>query len=292
MVKTIQEYTLIIGGDSNIGSALLTSLEAEGNKVLSTTCFYENVNDRCFFLDLSADMNSWVMPSRSIKTAIICAAITSHEQCQLNPEQSWQVNVGGTVALATRLVKAGVFVIFLSSNAVFNGEKPFAKDTNPVTPKTEYGRHKAEAENQLLKLGNKVAVVRFSKVITSVMPLIKNWISDLKAGKVIHPFIDMVIAPVPISFAVSVLCSIAIKHLPGIIQVSAKQDVLYADLARYIAFKLGCNEDLVQPISFLDAGISYASENTTLESSRLLELGLQPPDVWTSVDETFMLNKK
>ena len=283
---------LIVGGDSTIGSGLVSVLEAGENPIFSTTFFHNNVNDRCLFLDLSEDVENWPLPPVPIKTAIICAAITSQDQCQLNTEYSWSVNVGGTVALATRLVESGAFVIFLSSNAVFNGDSPFAKHTDIVSPQNEYGRQKAEAEVQLLRLGDNVAIVRFSKVVPPTMPLITGWIRDLKAGKVIHPFSDMVISPVPVVFAVSVLCEVALKQVSGIIQVSATKDVTYGDLARHIAIKLGCEEELVKPISYRDVGFSYASLNTTLDSSRLSELGLRSPDVWTSVDETFMLDKE
>lgn len=283
---------LVVGGDSTIGSSLIATLEAGGSPVLSTTCFHSNVNDRCLFLDLADDVDRWPMPSSPIKIAFICAAITSQEQCQHNSEYSWRVNVRGTVAFASRLIESGVFVIFLSSNAVFNGESPFAKYTDMVSPLNEYGRQKAEAEVQLLRLGDNVAIVRFSKVITSAMPLITGWIRDLKAGNTIHPFADIMIAPVPVAFAVSVLCEVALKQISGIIQVSATHDVSYAYLARHIAIKLGCNEELVQPISYRDVGFSYASRNTTLDCSRLLELGFHPPDVWTSVDDTFMLDKE
>ena len=282
---------LIVGGDSTIGNGLVKKFETEGNLVLSTTVFKNMVNERCFFLDLSDDIDDWHLPSTTIKTAIICAAITSQEQCQLNPENSWRVNVRGTVSLVKRLVKAGIFVIFLSSNAVFKGEFPFSKATDPVTPQIEYGRHKAEAEEEFLKLGDKVAIVRFSKVITPEMPLITNWINDLRTGNVIHPFFDMVIAPVPLTFAVGVLQEVALKNISGIIQVSAKQDVTYADLAKHIAGKLGFDEDLIQPISYRDIGLTYAAKNTTLDSSRLTQLGMLLPDLWASVDETFGLDR-
>ena len=191
--------TLIVGGDSTIGGRLVAAFEDDCNPIWQTTRHHTKVNDKCLFLDLSDDMNCWHLKHESFKTSIFCAAITSHEQCQLDSELSWHVNVKGTVALATRMAEAGTFVIFISSNAVFNGESPFVRPNDPVTPQTEYGRQKAEAEEQLLKLGDKVAIVRFSKVITPEMPLISRWIRDLKAGIVIHPFIDMVIAPVPIA---------------------------------------------------------------------------------------------
>lgn len=280
---------LIVGGDSTIGSHLIAVFEADGNSVLSTTCFQRNVNERCLFLDLSDDIIHWPILPHSIKTVIICAAITSQEQCTNNPKFSQRVNVKGSVALAALMVKAGAFVIFLSSNAVFNGDKAFAKSFDPVDPQNEYGRQKAKAEELLLKLGSKVAIVRFSKVITPKMPLVKSWIQDLKAGKVIHPFADMVISPVPISFAIKVLREIALKQISGIIQVSATRDITYADLALYITNKNGYDKKLVKPISYRDVGFTFAAQNTTLDNSRLSELGLNSPDVWASIDETFEL---
>lgn len=279
--------TLIVGGDSTIGKSLLSAFETSRHSCWYTTRHRSKLSERCLFLDLSDNVNYWLMPPEPVKTAIFCAAITSHEQCQNDPELSWRVNVSGTVTLATRLVEAGVFVVFLSGTAVFNGESPFYRPFDPLSPNTEYGRQKAEAEDQLLKLGDNIAIVRFSKVITPEMPLIKGWIRDLKAGKVIHPFSDMVISPVPIKFAVAVLQEIAVKQVPGIIQVSANQDVTYADLARHIALKLGSDEKLVQPVSYLDVGIKVAARNTTLDSGRLCELGMLTPDIWTSVDKTF-----
>jgi len=282
---------LIVGGDSTIGSRLVAFFEADGNSVLSTTCFQSNVNERCLFLDLSDDMKHWPILPHSIKTVIICAAITSQEQCANDPEFSRRVNVKGSVALATLMVKAGAFVVFLSSNAVFNGNKAFAKSFDPVDPQNEYGRQKAEAEDQLLKFGSKVAIVRFSKVITPEMPLLKCWIKELKAGNVIHPFSDMVISPVPISLAVSVIQKITKRQIPGIFQLSSSQDVTYSDLATHIALKLNFNKKLIHPISFRETGITYAPKNTTLDCSRLSELDILIPNIWSGVDETFGLMK-
>ena len=96
------------------------------------------------------------------------------------------------------------------------GSVPFVKSTDFVKLWIEYGRQKAEAESQLLQFGNMVAIVRFSKIIAPVMPLFQSWIHDLKAGKSIHPFSDMVMAPVSLTFATRVLCDIAENKTSGI----------------------------------------------------------------------------
>ena len=282
---------MIVGADGAIGRRLVAAFEADGKSVWQTTRQPATVSERRLFLDLSGDLNQYFLPFVQINTAILCAAITSIEHCRIEPEKSRHVNVQNTVALAEQLVNSGAFVIFLSTNAVFSGQIPFVKPTDLVDPQSEYGSQKAEAEDKLLKLGDKVAIVRFSKVISSDMQLINGWINDLNAGKVIHPFSDMVMSPIPVTFAVSLLKEIALKQISGIIQVSANQDVTYADLALHICSKLGAHEQLIQPISYQDVGLTLSARNTTLESSRLYELGMAPPDVWKGVDETFELVK-
>ena len=276
-----------MGSDGNIGRSLVSAFQAAGKPVLQTTRHRDLVNEQRIFLDLSEDVNKWILPPVTIKTAILCAAVTSQEKCRLDPEYSRRVNVLGTVSLAKRLVDSGVFVIFLSTNLVFDGKKPFARADDPVNPQTEYGCQKAEAESRLLKLGDKVSVVRFSKVLSQDMHLFQGWIRNLKVGKEIHPFSDMVMSPISLAFAVDVLMKVTEMQIPGIMQVSAEKDISYAEAALHIARKLGLDEKLIKPVSYRESGIGFAPLHTTLEVSRLKsELGMTPPDVYETIDNS------
>jgi dTDP-4-dehydrorhamnose reductase len=117
--------------------------------------------------------------------------------------------------------------------------------------------------------------------------LLKEWQRALNNGEVIHPFKDMVISPVPLNFVVTGLKRIIELRLPGIVQISGEKDITYADAAYYVADKIGARKHLVQPVNSLEAGIpaESAPSHTTLDTSRLrAELGLDPPDVWTTID--------
>lgn len=285
---------LIVGADGTIGRGLVAAFEATGETVWQTTRHRDRVGSQRIFLDLSRDVSHWPLPTSSISTAILCAAVTSLERCRVDPEFSRRVNVEGTIALAKRLVEARAFVIFLSTNLVFDGETPFAKPTDPVNPKTEYGRQKAEVELQLLAWGEQVAVVRLTKVLNPEIPLIRGWIESLRNGKVIQPFSDMVMAPLSLSFVVDVLKRVAATRLSRITQVSAREDVSYAQVARYLAQRLGVSIDLVQPISWRESDLSNEAMPafTTIDTARLkLVLELEPSDVWTTIDRVFGLSK-
>jgi len=276
---------LIVGADGTIGRSLVAAFEAAGKTVWQTTRHRNQLGDQRIFLDLSQDVAHWQLPPVPIRTAIFCAATTSLERCQLDPESSRQVNVVGTITLAKRLVEAEVFVVFLSTNLVFDGKTPFAKPTDTVNPQTEYGRQKAEAESKLLAWGEQVAVVRFSKVLSPEMSLFQGWIRDLKDGKVIHPFSDMVMVPISLAFAVKVLLEVKERRLPGIFQMSAKQNVSYVAAAQHIARKLGVDTELVQPISYREAGLAFVPLNTSVDSSRLADLGLRAPNAVDALEE-------
>ncbi len=263
----------------------MSAFQAAGKPVLQTTRHRDLVNEQRIYLDLSEDISKWTLPSALVRTVIICAAVTSQEKCRLDPEYSRRVNVESTVALAKRLADSGIFVIFPSTNLVFDGKKSFAKANARLNPQTEYGRQKAEAESQLMKLGDLVSIVRLSKVLSPNMTLFQNWIRDLKTGKEIHPFSDMVMSPVPLSFAVDVLLKVEEKKVSGIMQVSALEDISYAEAAKQIARKMGLDEKLINPVSYQESGIGFAPMHTTLDVSRLnSELGMTPPDVHETVE--------
>ena len=286
-MEQFKEKWLVIGADGLIGRALSDYLKIVGKPVLETTKRPDTISEKRLLLDLAEDISDWQLPEH-ISVAYICAAVTSLSDCRKDPSQTKKINVTNTVVLARKLVEQGVFVVFPSTNLVYDGLVPSLEPDAPVCPKTEYGRQKAEAEKQLMSLEEMVAIVRFTKILGTETPLFKEWIKALKNNKVIHPFSDMVISPVPLSFAVEVLYRVAEKRLPGIVQVSGRQDVTYEQVALYIAKRIGAGQEQIQPIKAKESGLNIETlcSNTTLDISRLKnELKVMPPDVWKTIED-------
>ena len=194
--------------------------------------------------------------------------------------------------LARKLSEVGAFVIFPSTSLVFDGSVPLRKATDETCPLTEYGRQKAMAEAQLQSHNGLLAVVRLTKVLWPDMPLLKEWVQLLTEGEPIHPFSNMVVAPLSIDFAVDVLALISKNRAPGITQASGPRDISYDDVARHIATRVGASQDLVQPVTADQAGIDIEAipPNTTLDTTRLrLEYHKEPPNVWSTLDSVLSL---
>lgn len=238
------------------------------------------------YLDLAADPATWRLPR--VAAAFLCGAVTSLETCRRDPELTHRVNVTGTLALARRLLDNGTWVAFLSTNLVFDGRTPQARPDDPVAPRTNYGRQKAEVEQCLLAGGGPVLVARLTKVVPPDLPLLQGWIEALGAGRPIQPFSDYVMAPIGHDWTVEVLAQAARQRATGIVQLSSRQDVRYDEVGRHLARRVGAAEALVQPVTSREAGLTpeHIPLHTTLSTERLeAEFGRTPPDAWSVIDQ-------
>ncbi len=275
---------LVVGADGQIGGEVVRLLHDSGRRTWATVVTRTpGKNER--HLDLSRDVIDLQSPPAS--EAFLCAAVTSMEQCRKDPAGSRRVNVDNTVALADRIGRAGGFVVFPSTSQVFDGRQPLWRADEPSCPVTEYGRQKAEAERLLAALGDRVAIVRLTKVLGPGNPLVMGWVRALWHGETIRPFSNMVMAPVPLSFAAEVLVRVGERRLSGVTQVSADRDVSYAEAAFHVARVLGVSSRLVQPVTVESSGIALEANprHTTLDTTRLREeVGMVPPDAWAVLE--------
>ena len=289
-----EDATLVVGADGLIGRALVDHLVLAGRRVVGTTRRTDIFSPRRTFLDLSKNISNWTPPCR-ISKAYICAAVSSIEHCQNYASQSANVNVHNTFELAKVLVKNGSFVVFPSTNLVYDGSIPYRKADDLVCPSTEYGRQKAEAESRLLALGNLISVVRFTKILDPKTTLFRGWIQSLNNNKVIHPFSDMVMAPLPLTFVINVLRGIADMRLSGVSQASGEKDVTYEEVSRHVVRCIGVSPSLVQAVKSEERGIipEAAPRHTTLDSTRLKRvLGVKPPNAECTISWFLTLMKR
>ena len=280
---------LLIGGDSEIATATAAHLRREGAAVLPTTRRRELAGPDRPFLDLTQPLDAW-RPPPGATAACIFAAIARIPDCARDPAGSAFVNVTQTLALAERLVSDGVPVLFLSTDKVFDGEQPLVAAEAPLSPKSEYGRQKAAAETALREMmaaGAPVGILRFAKIVSPGMSLLRDWKAALVAGAPVRAFADLVAAPTPVAMAAAAVAALLAQRKTGIWQLSGARDVTYAEIALRLAGRLGADPGLVQPRSAYEAGMPTGStpKHTTLDSSALCGLlGARVPDAWDVID--------
>jgi dTDP-4-dehydrorhamnose reductase len=156
----------------------------------------------------------------------------------------------------------GSHVVFLSSNAVFDGSKPFFKITDRTSPVTNYGKFKAEVEARFQNDPN-IAILRLTKVITSSTPFVRRWIEQFDRSESITAYEDCYLSPINISDVISNIELLIKRRSSGIFQYGGVAEISYFDYAQTL---FSNNPKAV----LLNLGIMG---NTDQSTTRLLLLG-------------------
>jgi dTDP-4-dehydrorhamnose reductase len=279
---------LVIGADGLVGSALTAALKARGRRVIGTTRRCESASTKdTVHLDL-ADPIPAALPE--MKVVYICAAMTKLADCRLSPDLARRINYEAPLDIATRFVRQGTKVVFLSTAAVLDCRAPRMRADRPREGQSVYGKWKGAAEAGILALSAQATVLRLTKVLTPDAILFRNWVRALRSGETIEAFDDHRISPIRLCDVVGAL--LAIGDAPGgIFQVSGAHDVSFFDMARHLAKAFDAPADSVVECHASAHGIppEETSSFTSLDCGRLTDLnGFKPPEPYRILDELFI----
>lgn len=247
---------VVVGGDGLIGSHLACLSEKISSQIILTTRRKDAGGSRVY-ADLDEGHVADVLAAKP-DVVFLCAAMTSMQACRENPEQSCRINVTGAVSLASQLVRQGAFVVFLSSNTVFNGLTDRPDEHEPYVPVTEYGRQKARAEQQMMAIpgaGEHIAIMRLSKVISPRAGMAVEFLRHFRAGESCQAFEDLKMSPISLGYVTDALLAIASRKLPGIFHLSGAEELSYSEFARRLAAHIGVKPELVKGVSAQSAGV-------------------------------------
>ncbi len=94
---------------------------------------------------------------------VLAAAYTDVDACETNRELAFDVNCRGAANVAQAAKQCGSRLLFLSTDYVFDGASATPYETgHPRTPRSVYGKSKAEAEVQLSNILPECCIARTS----------------------------------------------------------------------------------------------------------------------------------
>ena len=265
---------LIIGSTGVIGSQLSTTLQKEGNEVFGASRSIDSNNRNLMAIDLANTANAIETISNLPKmdAVVISAGMTGLRECEKDPNLSRIVNVTSQVEIAKWFVISGCQkVIFLSSNRVFDGQTDQVKSDAEYSPTTEYGRQKAQAEEQILSLGDAARVIRFTKIISVSSKLLVDWIAKIKVTQPISAFTDVSISPITKEHACAVIKNVLLGESEPIVQASSTDEISYFEMACSIAEQLDADKSIVHKQTASEVG-ERSLMHSSLESSVLTSI--------------------
>jgi dTDP-4-dehydrorhamnose reductase len=138
---------LITGASGLYGSKLAQMALAKNIEVYSSDIQGLSVYGSFVKLDISGK-EQVEEAFKTIKPDVVvhAATLTDVDKCETNRELAWKVNVEGTKNIVEAAKSAGSFLIYISTDYVFSGEKGNYKETDKPDPINYYGLTKLKAE--------------------------------------------------------------------------------------------------------------------------------------------------
>jgi len=217
-----------------------------------------------------------VRPDAVIHTA----AASDPNDCQVNPDVSYGINVEASVNIALLCSDYMIPYVYTSTDLVFDGLKAPYQESDPVCPVNVYGEHKALAEERILNAYPQSAVCRISLMFGLSGPVAKSFIQPMllamKEGRELSLFVDEFRTPLSAATAVAGLF-LALDKVSGIIHLGGKDRISRHDFGKLMQriFKFEnakirpCKQDQIHMPALRPTDVS-------LDSSKAAALGFRP----------------
>jgi dTDP-4-dehydrorhamnose reductase len=253
---------LIIGSDSKIGKYLIKEFKNKKILVWKTTRNIKKISKTNSYLNLKNKNLKWTLPSKSIKIVFFCAGVTSIDLCEKKPVKTKCINVDNTFNILKIINNLNVHFVYFSTNLLFDGSKPWAKDSFKKEPQNVYGKQKLQLESKLKSLKTKnYSIIRFGKIFFQDESIIKNWIINLNKNYPIEVIRDFHVSPITGKQAISIILKIALNFKIGVFQLTSNKDTSYFDLAKILCKKINKNKKLIHVVNKKN---NYLPKYTTL----------------------------
>jgi len=211
------------------------------------------------------------------------ASIGEVDEAERSPEHVREVNVGGTEAILTACRQRNAELIFISSNAVFDGTQPPYAEGAPLRAVNRYGRIKIEAEQRVGASGLAHLIVR--PILLYGWPLeggrdnaVTRWLKTLQRGEPVRVAEEIVTQPLWVGDCARAVWKALLQRTRGLLHVGGADRVTMPQFAGEVCRLFGLEERLLQPVSGSAlSNLAPRPRDTSFDLTRLhQELGIEP----------------
>ena len=243
---------LITGANGLLGQKLIALIAPHAKINLIATSrgedkiFYDLPMYRYRPLDITnREEVSTVIGQEKPDVIIHTAALTKVDYCERHREVCHRVNVEAVDHVVQAAKKHKSFLIHLSTDFIFSGEKRLLTEDEATGPVNYYGESKLEAEQIIINSGIDYAIVR-TAIVYGIVPHLSRsniilWVKDsLKKHKTIHVVDDQYRTPTLAEDLAMGCFLIAQQRAKGVFNISGEELLTPYDMAEMTAdyFKL------------------------------------------------------
>jgi dTDP-4-dehydrorhamnose reductase len=253
------QTVLLTGANGFVGSYLVKQLLDKNYKVIATgkgNCRL-NINHQNFFWD-TLDFTSksdvaTCFEKHKPHVVVHTGALSKPDECEVNREEAYFVNVIGTKNLLETAQDIDSFFIFLSTDFIFSGERGMYNEDDATGPVNYYGQTKLEGEKEVKKYKGNWSIVRTVLVYGDPMGGRENILTNV--AKALHKenplkiFNDQVRTPTYVEDLISAIVSVIEKGATGVFHISGEDVLTPYEMAIAVADHLQLNSSLISAVT-------------------------------------------
>ena len=251
MKKTNKLKILIIGASGFIGENLYKFLKNKKFDVIGT--YFNNKKKNLIKFDLEKDNISKKRGINYFSHIIISSGANKKlDDVEKNWKYEKKINYKNLKKVINMFSKKNKKIIYLSSDAVFDGIKGDYRETSKTNPVNKYGFHKKLMENYIKNKSRNFLIIRISKVFSSKkndQTFLNEMLYNLKKKINYKYAYDEYFTPISINDLISGIYNLIIKDLKGIFHLKSINKISRYQLAKKIVKNLKYKNN-IKKISF------------------------------------------
>jgi dTDP-4-dehydrorhamnose reductase len=190
---------------------------------------------------------------------IHCAAMANVDACEKQPDQAMRINAGIPGELAAVCRKKNIKLVYISTDAVFDGLRGDYSEDDEPHPLSVYAASKLAGEEAVRKNHPQALIARvnfYGFSISGSRSLAEFFLDRLSSGQPINGFVDVMFCPLYVLDLAEVLMQMVNKDLSGLYHVVSPENLSKYSFGVAIAKKFGFDSGLIQPISVAESGLT------------------------------------
>ncbi len=280
---------LITGGRGQLGSDV-TALLAQTHDVCSCSSKELDIGN--------AERVHTVLSRQQPDVLINCAADTAVDNCETEKELAWHVNAHGPAHLARAMEDRGGRLIHISTDYVFDGNKPIPEsymEEDPLAPLSEYGRSKLAGEEAITANASDHLILRTA------------WLYGWQGGDFLKTMLRLAMADPTRELKVvndqhgsltwtatlaEQIQAVLSSEMQGIVHATAEGASTWYEGACYFLDAMGVPYNLAPCTTTEYPTPAHRPANSILENSRLKQAGLAVFHSWQEDIDTYVQHYK
>lgn len=264
----------ITGGSGLLGSKIAEIAVDKGYEVYSGYHSHKPEFGEAVKFDLAnPESISGIIHEVKPDVIIHSAALTDVDRCEKERDMAYRINAEGTGIVAGVAGELGSFLVYVSTDYVFDGERGMYREEDETNPVNHYGYTKLAGEQHCQDFCiARTCVIYGARPASGKVNFVLWLIDRLEKGEGVRIVTDQLITPTLNTNLAKMILECAERRLKGIFHLAGATRVSRFEFAKEIAKVFGLDESLIIPSRMDEINwIAKRPRDSSLDVSKAVE---------------------